>query len=73
METVSLYRIPTPHGHLPLSEAASTYRRSLSGLRLLVARGHVTAVKIRGRVFVRTADLDRLEQPQPISPPPHAA
>jgi hypothetical protein len=68
-----LYRIPTPDGHLTLQEAALSYRRSLSGLRFLVAQGRVTAVKLRGRIYVPIDDLERLDRPQPIPPPPHAA
>jgi hypothetical protein len=42
-------------------------------VRLLVSQKRVSAIKLRGRVYVLLADLARLEQPQPISAPPHAA
>ncbi len=68
-----MYPESIPAGYAPIAIAAEKHRRSLSGVRLLVSQKRVGAIKLRNRVYVLLADLDRLEQPQPISASLHAA
>lgn len=49
---------------LPAAVERSGY--DLSTLRRHVSSGQLPAVKIKGRIFVRVADLDLLVAPQPV-------
>jgi len=49
---------------LPAAVERSGY--GLSTLRRHITAGHIAAVKIKGRVFVRPTDLDDFVAPQPV-------
>jgi len=49
---------------LPAAVERSGY--GMSTLRRHISAGHLAAVKVKGRVFVRPADLDAFVAPQPV-------
>jgi hypothetical protein len=71
-ETLLLHRDQVPAGYASLAEASDRHGRSINGLRLLARQRRITAVMIRGKIYVALADVARLDEPQPY-PPPAAA
>jgi hypothetical protein len=61
-----------PEGYAPTAQAGQPFDLSDNAVRLLARRRQIGAVLIRGRLYVSTADLARLHEPQPY-PPPRAA
>lgn len=49
---------------LPVAVERSGY--GLSTLRRHIAAGHIAAVKMKGRVFIRPEDLDAFVAPEPV-------
>ncbi len=68
-ETHLLHRDHVPAGYASLAEAADRHGRSINGLRLLARQRQITAVMVRGKIYVALADVARLDEPRPYPPP----
>lgn len=59
--------MPTASTNLiDLPAAASHSRYGISTLRRHIRAGHIPAVKIKGRVYINSADLDSFTAPEPM-------
>lgn len=57
-----------PAGYAAIAEAAPRFGMTDNAVRLAARRRRIGALLIRGKVYVKVADLERLFEPQPYPP-----